>query len=112
MNNQIEEMARIIAKNVYGAEQNVEYAPNARNASKELFSKGYRIQDEVAREIFVAMEREIKDALEQNYTVRQERIEKCGMDEFVQICSAKIHTLQGILDFIEKFKKKYEVQDE
>lgn len=59
MNKQIEEMAKIIVKNVYGLEQDVEYAPNARNASKELFSKGYRRQDEIATEILSEIEQAI-----------------------------------------------------
>lgn len=105
MNKQIEELA-----NDLRALDNLQYNPNyTANYQRAvgLHSLGYRRQEDVVREIFVAMEQEIKDALTQNYTVRQERIEKCGVDEFVQICSAKIHTLQGILDFIEKFKKKY-----
>ena len=61
MNKQIEEMAQIIAKNVYGAEQDVAYAPNARNASKELFSIGYRRQEDVARKIIQVMDDMIEE---------------------------------------------------
>ena len=43
---QIEEMAQIIAKNIYGAEQNADFAPNAKNASKELYAIGYHKQSE------------------------------------------------------------------
>ena len=39
----IEEMAKIIAKNVYAVDEpNIDCMPNAKNASKELFNAGYR----------------------------------------------------------------------
>ena len=54
---EIKEMAQIIAKNIYGAEQNADFAPNAKNASKELYAIGYRKASDVAREIFAEIEK-------------------------------------------------------
>ena len=108
MYNQIDEMQNTLQqglkplKETYGTDE----------LCSILYEAGYRRQSEVAKEIFAKLEREIQDALRQNYAVHQKRIEKCGMDEFAQICSAKIHTLQGILDFIEELKETYEVDSD
>ena len=110
MYNQIYEIKDVI-DSLYGCDS-AYYGVDGTAIATVLVVKGYRKQSEVAREIFAKLEREIEDALRNNYAVRQKRIEKCGMDEFAQICSGKIHTLQGILDFIKELKIAYEVDSD
>lgn len=81
MNEQIKEMAQVIAKNVYGAEQDAAYAPNARNASKELFANGYRKASTVAREIFEA----IKKLFRQRFSDEVDGEYRINAQEFAEL---------------------------
>lgn len=60
--------------------------------------------EEVVREIFEAIEREITDALKSNYEVRQQVEESESLWNNV---NGKINALCGIEYFIEELKKKY-----
>lgn len=66
-------------------------------------------RDEVRR-IFEEIEEEITAALESNYRVYNEHLEKYGDKpnlEFLCMCNAKVNTLRGIEGFIEELKEKY-----
>lgn len=66
-------------------------------------------RDEVRR-IFEEIEEEISAALDSNYQVYKEHLEKYGNRpnlEFLCMCNAKISALQGIEGFIEELKAKY-----
>ena len=66
-------------------------------------------RDEVRR-IFEEIEEEIAAALESNYRVYNEHLEKYGDKpnlEFLCMCNAKVNTLRGIEGFIEELKEKY-----
>lgn len=78
-----------------------------------LSEKYEKAKQEVAREIFAKIDREIVDALKSNYEARQIRIEKwknptayIGGD-FVSICDGKIAALRGIEGFIAELREKY-----
>ena len=71
-------------------------------------------RDDVRR-IFEEIEQELVAALESNYRVYREHLEKYGDKsdlEFLCICNAKINTLRGIEGFIEELKEKYMKGDE
>lgn len=66
-------------------------------------------RDEVRR-IFEEIEQEIVAALESNYRVYEEHLEKYGDKpnlELLCMCNAKVNALRGIEDFIAEIKKKY-----
>lgn len=60
-------------------------------------------KQEVAREIFEEIRKEIELALDSNYKARHAN----GYGEFGEYVNGKIHALRGIDDFIAEFKKKY-----
>ena len=63
---------------------------------------------EVAREIFEEIESEIVAALQSNYRLKQECVEKQLPDNFVSYMrEGKIAALRGIEAFVEELKKKY-----
>ena len=59
---------------------------------------------EVAREIFEEIEREINDALKNNYTIR---VDFEDSDELYHNINGKINALRGIEYFISELKEKY-----
>lgn len=66
-------------------------------------------RDEVRR-IFEEIEQEIVAALESNYRVYREHLEKYGDKpnlEFLCMCNAKVNALRGIEGFIAEIKEKY-----
>lgn len=71
--------------------------------------------DDVAQSILEELQREISDAIDHNYRVRSEHIEKYphGCNEvFMTHVIGKIDTLRGIDDFIEEPKRKYHLEQE
>ena len=72
--------------------------------------KGYRKQEDVAREIFAKLEEEIEPALESNYRAYEKYLNAQDSPTLLRI-GGKIDALRGIYCFIEELKKKYEVED-
>ncbi len=66
-------------------------------------------RDDVRR-IFEEIEQELVAALESNYRVYREHLEKYGDKpnlEFLCMCNAKTNALRGIEGFVEELKEKY-----
>ena len=61
----------------------------------------------LVEEIFFKIKEELNSALKNNYEVRRVRYDKSGYDEFTAYCTAKIHCLSGIIDFVEELEDKY-----
>lgn len=61
----------------------------------------------LVEEIFFNIKEELNAALKNNYEVRRDRYDKSGCDEFTAYCTAKIHCLSGIIDFVEELEDKY-----
>lgn len=66
--------------------------------------------ENLAREIFRDINREIKEALKSNYNAKSERLKSPCIDmadEFIGYCEGKIDALREIQNFIDKLKEKY-----
>lgn len=130
MNKQIEEIVVILETS--GA---ISYEPNAYRLPSEGFidkffvseregrltidyvifanaivKSGFRRQEDVAREIFAEIEKEIEAALESNYKIKRDAQDM--NDTLVTYVEGKIACLRGIDGFIAELKKKYEVKTE
>lgn len=66
--------------------------------------------DNIVKEIFEKIKRELAEAIKNNYKVRREHIEKHGgiLDEFDNHIYGKILALDGMLGFIERLEEEYE----
>ena len=74
--------------------------------TQKTFKEGYiKGVDEVAREIFEEIEREIELALDCNYKVKRDAQD--DNEGLVLYVDGKIDCLRGLADFIAELKKKY-----
>ena len=67
------------------------------------------IKTEAYKECIEKAKEEIKQALENNYKVKAERIEKHNVgeiDEFISYCTGKIDCLRGLDDFLDNLLKE------
>lgn len=62
-----------------------------------------KAKQEVAKQIFGKIHKEIELALDSNYKARNNN----GYGEFGEYVNGKIHALRGIEDFLAELKKKY-----
>ena len=81
------------------------------NDLQNAYTDGYNTAKvEIARAIFTELQAEISSAIESNYRVRSEHMNKYPIGynaEFIATVHGKIKALRGIDDFIDELKKKY-----
>lgn len=67
-----------------------------------------RIKTKATQEIAKTIDNEIKNAIENNLTVKRDYQDKENIinDEFVMYCDGKLHALYGINDFIDNLVKE------
>ena len=105
------EVAENNATHIYNAgyrKENTRYMLRA-DGSFEMIPTVESVRQDVAREIFEEIRKELKLAIDNNYKVRKEHIERYNIinDDIVLVCDGKILALRGMYDFIAELKKKY-----
>ena len=107
MNKQIEEMAFDMSASLvyFNGEPKI---INWQETLENMHKKGYRRQEDVAREIFADIEKEIEPALERNYRAFEKYLNAQDSPTLLRV-DGKIYAMRGIYCFIEELKKKYGV---
>ena len=101
-NKQIEEMAKIIAKNVYAVDEpNIDFMPNAKNASKELFNTGYRKVSDIINEFSKELIKRFND-MEYNANTPRKTVK---VDELRAQVDWVLHEIA--VNTIKEFTEKY-----
>lgn len=110
MNKQIEEMAFDMSDSLvyFNGEPKI---INWQKTLENMHKKGYRRQDEVARDIFTQLEEEIKPLLEKNYRLYTKYLNEQDSQTVLRF-GGKIDALREIYCFIKGIKKKYGVQED
>ena len=84
---------------------------NIGNDLQNAYMDGYNTAKvEIARAIFAKLQDEISSAIDSNYRVRSEHMNKYPIGynaEFIATVHGKINALRGVDDFIDDLKKKY-----
>lgn len=106
---QIEEMTKILCtdydmgKCMVDSFDCLEGHCSKRERIEALHTAGYRKADDVAREVFEEIEKEIELALDSNYRAKKEHYNHSvipNYDNFKAMCDGKIYAMRGLLDFI------------